>query len=1069
MKNAYLRRMSKRFLYSAFILVALSSGGSINASTGTEGLKGVMQSLNVKGQVFDAEGNSVIGASVLEKGTTNGMITDFDGNFSFNVSSPNAVVVISYIGYQTIEMKASQIAANPRIILKEDAEVLDEVVVVGYGAQKKETLTGAVTVVTDKMIQDKGSLSSPLQAMQGQVPGVTITRNSSAPGDESWDLQLRGASSANSAAPLIIIDGIAQEGSGSLSNLNPNDIESINFLKDASAAIYGSRAAGGVVLVTTKQAKEGKTQVEYSGSYTYKMVGLQPQLMSLQEWADALIQARTNDGYPDTDRFLRFARYSKAMEGKYVNLDNSANPLPGFDDVMDFVFLDTNWTDVLFGNAGSTQHDLAISGGNEKNLFRLSLGYLYDDSNLKWGNNNNKRYNVRLTNKIQFTDWFKLESIISYNRKDQVSPSKLDDTLTGSYPQPGLPASTIDGKPYAWGSWVSPVWYAELGGDNSLKVSEVGINEKLNFNLTKELDLVVNLGYTSSVASREIVNKAFDVYNYVGDKLNTTPEVTKQDESSYEKTSTRRDYYSASGYFNYAKSFNDHSLNLMLGTQYELTQYDKFGAKVMNIQNSLEAINGSGLVTLTDDKGTKWEEAILSYFTRINYNYKSKYLAEFNFRYDGSSKFKEGRWSPFYGVSAGWRVSEEDFMSSTRGWLDELKLRLSYGVVGNQSGIDRYEGEQYYNFTSASGAYLGSGLASLINTNGKIASFGREWERIHNYNLGIDFKLFGNRLSATIEGYMKKNNNMLITVTYPGILGDGAGYSNSGKFEAKGVEFQLGWSDRVNDDFGYNFGGTFSYNTNKLVDIGGVTVLESGFVSKQQGYPLNSVFGLRYTGKIQNEEQLKKYLNRFLDGNTVGLTQDIRLGDNMFEDVNKDGKLDQNDYVYLGTDDPKISFSFNMGFNWKGFDLSAIFQGVGMRTIFREDVTWRIPMRTYFNNFSNQSVGNTWSPETPNAYYPTYTNDKNLNNYNYQSSSWMAEDGSYLRLKNIVLGYTFNKDLLKKLKVVSNARVYISGADLWEISHINDGWDPEASRKVEGVGRYPFTRSITAGINFTFK
>lgn len=1068
MKNAYLR-MSKRFLYSAFILVALSSGGSIYASTGTDGLQEVMQSLNVKGQVFDAEGNSVIGASVLEKGTTNGMITDFDGNFSFNVSSPDAVVVISYIGYQTIELKASQIAANPRIILKEDAEVLDEVVVVGYGAQKKETLTGAVTVVTDKMIQDKGSLSSPLQAMQGQVPGVTITRNSSAPGDESWNLQLRGASSANSAAPLIIVDGIAQENSNSLSNLNPNDIESINFLKDASAAIYGSRAAGGVVLVTTKQAKEGKTQVEYSGSYTYKMVGLQPQLMSLQEWADALIQARTNDGYPDTDRFLRFARYSKAMEGKYVNLDNSANPLPGFDNVMDFVFLDTNWTDVLFGSASSTQHDLAISGGNEKNLFRLSLGYLYDDSNLKWGDNNNKRYNIRLTNKVQFTDWFKLESIVSYNRKDQVAPSKLDDTLNGNYPQPGLPASTIDGKPYAWGSWVSPVWYAELGGDNSLKVSDVGINEKLNFNLTKELDLVVNLGYTSSVASREIVNKAFEVYNYAGDKLNTIPEVTKQDESSYEKTSTRRDYYSASGYFNYAKSFNDHSLNLMLGTQYELTQYDKFGAKVMNIQNSLEAINGSGLVTLTDDKGTKWEEAILSYFTRVNYNYKSKYLAEFNFRYDGSSKFKEGRWSPFYGISTGWRVSEEDFMSSTRGWLDELKLRLSYGVVGNQSGIDRYEGEQYYNFTSGSGAYLGSGLASLINTNGKIASFGREWERIHNYNLGLDFKLFGNRLSATIEGYMKKNNNMLITVTYPGILGDGAGYSNSGKFEAKGVEFQLGWSDRVNDDFGYNIGGTFSYNTNKLVDIGGVTVLKSGFVSKQQGYPLNSVFGLRYTGKIQNEEQLKKYLNRFLDGNTVGLTQDIRLGDNMFEDVNKDGKLDQNDYVYLGTDDPKISFSFNMGFNWKGFDLSAIFQGVGMRTIFREEVTWRIPMRTYFNNFSNQSVGNTWSPETPNAYYPTYTNDKNLNNYNYQSSSWMAEDGSYLRLKNIVLGYTFNKDLLKKLKVVSNARVYISGSDLWEISHIKDGWDPEASRNVDGVGRYPFTRSITAGINFTFK
>lgn len=1062
------KRPSAIMLYSALFASSLVLGNpaEIYAENALESVQ--QTSSSVSGIVVDSSGLPIIGASVLVKGTSTGTITDFDGKFE--IPNASGILVISYIGYQTQEIPiGNQKVFN--ITLKEDTEMLEEVVVVGYGSQKKETLTGAVTVVTDKIIRDKGSLSSPLQAMQGQVPGVTITRNSTAPGDESWNLKLRGSVSANSAAPLIIIDGIAQENSGSLSNINPNDIESINFLKDASAAIYGSRAAGGVVLVTTKQAKEGKVQVDYSGSYTYKMVGLQPQLMSMQEWADALLQARTNDGFPETDMWVKYAKMAQVMEGQYIDLSNSTNPFaPSFNDVMDFVFMDTNWTDVMFDGAGSTQHNLSISGGNEKNLFRLSLGYLYDDSNLKWGNNNNNRYNIRLTNKVQFTDWFKLESIISYNRKDQVSPSKLKNTLTGAYPQPGLPASTIDGKPYAWGGWVSPVWYAELGGDNTLEVSDIGINEKMDFKLHKDLNLTVNLGYTTNVANREIVDKSFNVYNYTGDKLNMAPDVTNPEKSSYEKTSSRRDYYSASGYLNYSKTLKeDHSLNVMLGTQYELTHFDKFGAKVMNIQNSIESINGSGLITLSDNKGTKWDEAIMSYFTRVNYDYKSKYLAEFNFRYDGSSKFKEGRWSPFYGVSAGWRITEEKFMESARTWLDDLKLRVSYGVVGNQSGIDRYEGVQYYNYKSSSGAYLGGGLATVIDTNGKIASFGREWERIHNYNIGLDFKLFDSRLSGTVEGYWKKNNNMLITITYPGILGDGAGYSNSGKFEAKGFELQLNWSDKINDDLSYTIGGNFSYNTNELVDIGGTTVLKSGFVSKQQGYPLNSVFGLRYTGKIQNEEQREKYLKRFMDGNTIGLTNDIRLGDNMFEDVNKDGKLDYNDYVYLGTDDPKISYSFNVGLNWKGFDLSAVFQGVGMRTIFREDVTWRIPMRTSYQNTSNQSVGNVWSKDNPNAFYPSYTNDKNINNYNYQCSSWMAEDGSYLRLKNLVLGYNFDSKLLKKLKCVSSARIYVAGADLWEVTHINDGWDPEASRKVEGFGRYPFTRSVTVGVNFTIK
>lgn len=1026
----------------------------------------------VKGQVVDATGEPLIGVNVSLVGQTGGTITDIDGNYSINVSV-GAQLKFSYIGYkdQVITVSAQQVI---NVKMQEDSEVLDEVVVVGYGTQKKETLTGAVTVVSDKMLKSKGTMSSPLQGLQGQVPGVMITRNSSAPGDESWGMKLRGAVSANGSDPLIVIDGVAYDGVNALRNINPSDIQSINFLKDASAAIYGSRAAGGVVLVTTKQAKEGKAKVEYSGSYTYKMVGLQPELMSLKEWSNAVLQARYNDGYTDADTWVQYAKLALANEGSYIDMNHSSNPFASaFTDVKDFVFMDTNWTDILFGNAASTQHDLAISGGTEKNLYRLSVGYMYDDSNLKWGNNNNKRFNLRLTNQLKIFDNFTVESVIAYNRQDQVAPSQIGSTLTAGYPQPGLPASTIDGRPYSWGTWMSPIWFAELGGDNQLKVSEVNISEKFTYNINKHLDVVANVGYNTGVASRDVKKMAITSYNYAGTEINGGPAISNQKNSSYEKTSSRTDFYSIVGYLNYHNTFKEkHNINAMLGAQYELKEYDYFGVSVKDIQNSLEVVNGAGELALKDKHGTKWQEAVMSYYSRLNYNYKEKYLFEVNMRYDGSSKFQpSNRWDFFYGLSGGWRLSEESFMKNVK-WLNDLKLRLSYGEVGNQNGIDRYDGTQFYKFESLSGAYLGTNKAPIIDTNGKIASVGREWERIKNYNVGVDFSVLNSRLTGTVEVFMKRNDNMLVNIAYPGVLGDGAGLSNDGKFKAWGYEGNIGWADRIGK-VTYRIGGTFSYATNKLTDIGGVSVLASGFKDKQQGYPLNSIFGLRYTGKIQNEEQRQKYLYRFLSSNTIGLTNDIRLGDNMYEDVNKDGRLDYNDYVYLGTDDPKISYSFNLGAEWNGFDLSLVFQGVGKRTIFRTgdnkgNETWRIPMKAVYQNTSNQSVGNVWSPETPNAHYPTYTNKGTINDYNYQASSWAVEDGSYIRLKNVTLGYNVPAAFLAKTKAISACRLYVTGTDLWEKSKINDGWDPEASSKVKEAGRFPFVRTVTFGLNVTF-
>ena len=1030
--------------------------------------------ITVSGQVTDQQNEPLIGVTVLIDGQqTGGTVTDFDGNYTIKAPA-KATLKFSYIGYQ--DQKIAVGGKNMiNVQMKEDAELLQEVVVVGYGTQKKESLTGAVSVVGEKMLKDKGVISNPAQALQGQVPGVIITRTSAAPGDESWNMKLRGSFSKNNSNPLIIIDGVESESFG---ELNPNDIESINFLKDASAAIYGSKAAGGVVLVQTKKSKGGKVKVEYSGTLTAKFVGLQPTLMTLDEWCDAAEMARLNDGYTlADDMWLQYVAVARANKGKYINLKNSLDPMKGkFVGVdYDYVFFDTDWLDILWGTALSTSHELSVSGGSEKSTYRISARYMYDGSTLQWGENNNRRYNLRLSNNFHLTDRIDLESVIAFTRTDQVKPTQLNNALNTSFPQPGFPSSTTDGKPYAWGTWGAPNWYLEKGGENKLRSNTINISETLKYRISNDFDAVATAGYNVSNAIRDIQSNSIEWYNYAGDtQFYTNP---TQEQTYYAKTSARTDLYTINAYLNWHHDFGRHHVAAMAGTQYNLKEYDRTVAKAYNILQSLEVINGNGEVKLLDDENNgpqRYHESLLSYFSRLNYDFDGKYLLEGNFRYDGSSKFQpENRWAFFGGVSAGWRISEEKFMKDF-GIFDNLKLRLSYGTVGNQAGIDRYDGIQLYNFYQSKGALVDGALLSYIDTNGKILSTDRTWETIKNYNIGLDFGVLKNRLTGTIEFFWKKCDNMLIAVNYPSILGDNAPTGNYGKFKAHGYEGNINWQDKIGE-LTYHMGGTLTYATNELVDNGGDASIKAGVVSNREGYPLNSVFGLRYCGKIQNQDQLDKYMAKYGgDNNNISMPSRLRLGDNMYEDVNNDGKLTEADLVYLGSDDPKLQYSFNFGLEWKGFDLSVVFQGAGYRTIWRagnssnSNANWRIPMRSVYVNSTNQSVGNVWSPETPNAYYPTYTNNKTINDYNYYCSSWSVEDGSYLRLKTLTLGYNFPKKLLAATRIISACRMYVSGSDLWEKSNINDGWDPEASRTVTTTGRYPFTRNVTFGMSVTF-
>lgn len=1066
MRNNFLiNPRQKGIMFSVILASALTTG--LPAYTyANKTIPLSMQTTKVNGTVVDDKGQPIIGASVRVKGSTSGVITDLNGKFSLNVNSPSTSILVSFMGYNEVELKAADASAKP-IILQEASEQLNEVVVVGYGTQKKATLTGAVAVVGAEQLENKGSLASPLQALQGQVPGVMITRSSGAPGEEGWTMKLRGASSVNNQDPLVIIDGVEySDGINGLRNLNPDDIESMNFLKDASAAIYGSKAAGGVVLITTKRAKAGKTKVEYSGSFTGKVVGLQPKLMNIDQWSDAIIEAQTNDGTPESSQ-ARYARLAKLYKNQYIDLDHSNSPFESgdFTGTADFVFMDNDWQKLLWGNSYSTSHDLSVSGGSEKVTYRLSLGYMYDGSPLQWGNNDKSRYNMRLNNMFKLAKNLKLESVIAYNREQQITPSQIGSVLSQQVPQPGLPSSSINGKPYAWGNWKAPNWLAELGGDNKLKVSAINISESFTWNITKDLDAFVQLGYNTSVATRDKQVKAIEWYNYAGNRVVWNE--PNQSQTSYTKSYLNNDYYLVSGYLTWHHTYADiHNISIMAGAQYNYTQEERSEVSIANIKSALQIPNGSGEKTVS---AYKWHEAMLSYYGRLNYDYKQRYLVEGLVRYDGSSKFQpENRWQCFWGVSGGWRISEESFMKSLAPVVSNLKLRLSYGVVGNQGGIDRYDGVQLYNFSSNGGVLMNGTRIAIINTNGKIVSTERTWERIHNYNVALDFGFFDNRLTGTAELFWKKNNNMLIAAQYPGVLGDSAPSQNMGKFKANGYELTVNWMDKIGD-VRYHFGGTMTYTTNKLVDLGATSMLSAGLKGTQQGYPLNSYFGYRYMGRIQTKEQLEKYKAYYLEGNTIGMEKDkIKVGDNMFEDVNKDGKLTEKDLVYLGTNDPKMTYSFNAGVEWKGIDVSVIFQGVARRTIFRQGL-WRVPMQAWYLNSTTQSVGNTWTPENRDAYYPRLSNVSQVNNYNYQISSWSVEDGAYIRLKNVTVGYNFPSSLLAKTKVINALRIYFTGADLWEHSKIHDGWDPEQTANVSsGLERYPFSRTFTIGLNATF-
>jgi TonB-linked SusC/RagA family outer membrane protein len=1092
----------KRFFFLMFLLVSVAFSNVSYA-----------QEKTVTGIVTDSSGAAVQGASIAVKGAKNATASGPDGRFSITVPSNNSVLAVSYVGTEQQELKVG--AGNSvNVTLRRVSAATQEVVVVGYGTQRKATLTGSVSTVNAKTFQDRGPVASPLAALQGQVAGVTVTRSSAQPGRENWNFQVRGATSANGTEPLIIIDGLPVPSSSALNSLNPADIENISFLKDASASIYGARAAGGVVLITTKRARSGKAIIEYSGSVSRKKVGLQPKLTDINGWGPLMYEARfTNDQYPVTDAWVTYANISMYAKqhgkdwltrGEWLGLVAPTGPFPNgfvFGDVREYVFFNGTMQDYLWGDATSNEHQLSISSRGDKGGYRISMGYLNDGSLLQTGNNSNKRYNLRLAHDYQVSSKMTLQSNISLEKNDIVQPTGIGAVLNNGI-QPGIPISAQNGKPYIWGSGIpnaSTYNIAQYGGDNKEANTRLNTNFNLTYNFSKDLKAVGSAGYYFLNTDYRTREEAIDWYDYTGTELLSKLTPSGGSRSSYQRGARKEAYYNLNAYLEYAKVFGDHDIKLMGGSQYERDEVNSFLAKTLDpvpgvpSSLSLSTSTDAGSKTLSEAQN---HYALAGYFSRLNYAYKGKYLFEANARYDGSSKFiSSNRWKLFYGFLAAWRIKQEKFMENVS-FLNDLKLRASWGTVGNQSGIGLYDYIQFMNLNYSQGQ-TSSGFPIIGNSPvvrvapGGLVALDRTWETVQTSNIGVDIATLKNRLSGTFDYYIKRNKNMLIARTFPAALGANAPQGNNGELKTWGWELSLNWRDRIGD-VGYHIGGNLSDNQNRLVNYGGQTLISSanrGYNSAVEGYSLGTYFGLDYAGRIQTQKQLDDYKALFFAPGTninTGFSQTstlkretLQLGDNMFRDVNGDGKITfPEDAVVVGRDDPRYSYSFNGGLDWKGFDLNVIFQGIGQRTIIR-DGNWRIPGAVVFQAQNAAFDQQWWTPARTDAYLPRISTTGTINNYNYYPSNWVAENGSYIRLKNLVVGYTLPKSLTQKAKI-EKLRVYFSGNDLWEKSHIRDGWDPEAPRSVANIGdpnngnvstfseRYPFYRYMTFGVNVTF-
>ena len=1015
-------------LFSGTISTATASGANSFATTQQAGI--------CKGLVKDATGESVIGASVVVKGTTNGTITDFDGNFSLDGIKKGDVIVISYVGYQTQEIKWNGSPLN--VILKEDSKTLSEVVVVGYGTQKKANLSGSVAMVDSKELENR-PIQNVSSGLQGLMPGVAITGTNGAPGQDAGKIRVRGIGTLNEAGPYILVDGIE---TGTLSAVDPNDIESISVLKDAaSAAIYGSKAANGVVLITTKRGKTGQTKISYSGYLSFQNATNMIERMGSYEYASLLNQALEAEG----------------MSKRFNDTE-----LQKFKDGNDPLYPDTDWYDLAYKTGVQHRHNVNINGGSENVKYMASLGYLNQTGILPNAGREqfnartnldmkiNKRLSARMNLSFIKNDYSDASSAYYGGSSDQIirQLNLIAPWIVARYDD-GTWGTISDGSPIAW-------------LDSGMKVNRDNYNfsgmAAVDYEIFDGLKLTLQGAYVNNLQNYNYFQK------YIKYNENKESDPSQLDERFYKWDRTNYD-----ALLNYNKNFGKHNIKGLLGWHTEKYNYKYQKAVRKKFPNNELTDMNAGDASTQSNEGYTAELAMISWFARINYDFAGKYLLEANIRADASSRFAEGhRWGYFPSFSGAWRISEEAFMESAKdSWLSGLKIRASWGQLGNQDALsgsnnDYYPALNTYNLDSkyAFGGSLNSGYYQRKYRLETIS-----WEKASTWGVGVDFTLF-NKLNGSLDYYNRKTTGIIMDVTVPKEFALDAYKDNVGSMRNSGIEINLSYNTKIGQvDFG--IAGNFSYNKNEILDLGGSDPNKyldatNGYSQRNKvGEAMNSYYIYRADGFFNSQEEADAYTAKY--GNPFGKT--FKAGDLRYVDTNKDGKLTADDREYCGSSDPKIIYGFNINAGWKGIDLSLMFNGAaGVKRLFDG--------YEVYGNFSGDAAHpatiwrDAWTPDNHDASMPRIFYDTNSasSSRSVQSDFWL-QDTSYLRLKNLQLGYTLPKGWLNSVGV-ENIRIYYSVENLLTFDKMKINIDPESTS--QRLSSYPLLRTHAFGVNVTF-
>jgi len=1063
------------------MLILLAGFGTVQA-----------QSLTVSGTVTSSSGERLTGVTIVEKNTTNGTITDIDGGYSI-VISPDAILQVSFIGFETLEIPVNN-KSNIDIGLTEDMVGLEEVIAVGYQTKTKRNLTGSVATIDTKLLENRPT-ARVTDILSGTAPGFTVTRNDPGRiGTSDFDIRIGGLVSRGGTQPLVVIDGIPQENINALNQINANDIESMSILKDAEAAVYGSRAAGGVIVIQTKRGGE-KPVVQFGYNRSVAKPNISRDITNMFEMLEMQKEGWENNnasffGYPGLFQYIEDNQLTfdkvKNNDFKYVyGLDNPGTWAP-FPDTPFLGFGHTDWMDKMYGNATSDTYDMSVSGSSKKLNYYVSAGIVNENSMLNYGNNESKTIFTRAKLEYNHNDRLKLGTNLSMRYQNWVEPTlygairnQTATKFTWDHPY------TPDGEYMNWGGMQSPIGMAEEGGDTQRKYynmqAQFFVDYKLLDNLTIKANAVKGANYTN-VRS---IHKDFQHYYWDG-----SPSFTHLGgaPTQVEAHNALNENFSANITAKYTQSFMEHHIvRALIGYAHEEFAYDLTRAWRKNmLSTSLSTLNlGNSEDQFNND--VQWEEAVKSVFANVSYSFKNKYFLEGNYRNDGSSRFApDYKWKDFYSVSGAWNVTEEGFIKNLNlNSLSNLKFRVSWGQLGNKGNIQKYDFVQQVSIAESNillGAPGSTSRAQIASLSG-FPAIDRTWEIAEKLNYGIDLDLFDYRLNVAANIFETDNNNIFYTEEFPSVLGATPPSINGARVKTNGWDLGIKWNDKLANGLSYNIGFGISDANTKVIELADSRNIGYGWNGYVEGYPVGTVFGFDYDGIIADEAELAAYQAE-VERSPWALTSQLIVGDVRYKDLDGDGRIeaaayeeDENgnptessgDMISLGDTERHYNYFINGGLSFKGFDFSFVMDGVGQWTVYDQTgaslgFPWVQPLKHFYNN--------SWTPENQDRLYPrmsvisqNFSNHRNNNNYGLSNAEHVQRSVPYLALKNVQLGYTIPQNISDKLRL-AKIYVYVNGSDLgYLINNVPKSYSPE---QPYNAALTPYPRTFSAGVNINF-